>query len=135
MPGSFTTSFCNQVLDYFLKAGTLTNARPAAMFIALSSAAYSDAATGASMNELSGNGYARQNATFGTASAGHTDNITAATTFTASGGAWSAALSMYICDASTTGNLVGGADLSSSVTLQNGDSVSFAIGDIDVDLT
>lgn len=133
MANGLVSAFETEVINYFMRNQTLVYSR-AQMYIALSTAAYSEAATGASMSEMTGTGYARQTVTFGapTGTPRATDN-TGAVTFNA-GATWSAAVAMYICDAVTGGNVLAGADIT-SVTLNNGDSLTFAIGDIDFSIT
>lgn len=137
MAGS-KSDFLEKAILNFLLGGTALSPG-AAVFLALSSAAYSDAATGTAMTELSGGGYARLSVTR------NTTNFPAATgtspgsisngvaqTFPAASGAQGTAASFYICDASTVGNIYYGADLTASKTIGTGDTASFAIGAITV---
>lgn len=118
----------NELLDHVLKNTAYTS--PTNVYLALYSAAPSDAGGG---TELTGNGYARQAIAFGVASGGTSSN-TAAVTFTASGGDWSAATHYGIFDAATVGNLLIHGALPSSQTVLDGNSLEFPIGDIDVSL-
>ena len=116
----------NEILDHVLGVGALTS--PTNVYLALFSVAPSEAGGG---TELTGNGYARQVITFGTPASGGTISNTAAVTFTASGGAWSAVAGIAIMDALTVGNMLY-YEAVSGPTLADGDSYEFAIGDIDV---
>lgn len=102
---------------------------PTTVYISLHSTATTDAGGG---TELSGNGYARQSCAFDAphATAGTTQN-TSAVTFSASGGAWSAATHFAVWDASTTGNMLFHAALDASRTAGDGDDLVFAIGALD----
>lgn len=109
---------------------------PVTVYIALSTAAYSDAASGASMSEVSGGSYARvavtNNSTnWPAASAGSKSNATVFTFPTASQN-WGTVLSFYIVDASSGGNVLYGADLVTSRAIDTGDTASFAVGAITV---
>jgi len=112
----------------YLENALLDNYFGTGCYVAL----FSDTATDAGGTELaSSNGYARQALTVASAASGAIAN-TVAITFTASGGAWSAALSFGIYDAITGGNLLAHGALSASRTAGDGDSISFAIGDLDI---
>ena len=103
-------------------ANTQTATRPTAWHLAIFTAAPSDAGGG---TELSGNGYARQAITFGAASSGVTSN-TSTHTFTASGGNWGSCTHFGIFDASTAGNLLWHGALTTSRTINDGESLTVA---------
>lgn len=105
-------------------AGGATPTRPSARHLALFTAAPSDSGGG---TEVSGNGYARQAMTFGAASSGVTSN-TSTHTFTASGGNWGTITHFGIFDASTSGNLLWHGALTTSRTVNNGESLTVASG-------
>jgi hypothetical protein len=118
------------LLDWLMTTGTAT--RPTAWYIGLYTAAPSDSGGG---TEVSGNGYSRQSVTFGAASSpgGTTDN-TGAVSFTASGGNWGTITHVGIFTASTSGTLLWHGALSASRTINDGDTLSFAIGAITLTL-
>lgn len=120
----------NALLNHLLNNTQHTS--PTTVYCALYSAAPSDSGGG---TELSGNGYARQSISFGAAhaTAGTCDNDTAVT-FSASGGAWSAATHFGIFDASSGGNLLFHGALDASRTAGDGDDLIFAIGALTVTL-
>lgn len=114
-----------ELLQWLMTAEVVT--RPTAWYVALYTAAPSDAGGG---TEVAGSGYARQAADFGTTGASNT----AALTFTASGGDWGTVTHIGIHDAATAGNLLWHGALTASKSLTDGDSLTFAIGDIDLSL-
>jgi hypothetical protein len=118
----------NELLDHVFRNSSYTP--PAAVYLALYTSAPTDAGGG---TQVSGSGYARQAITFGAASGGAISN-TSAVAFTASGGNFGAVVAVGIFDALTTGNLLAWKAIS-SVTINDGDTLNFPIGDIDVTLT
>lgn len=116
------------VLDWLMTNGSAT--RPTAWYVALYTAAPNDAGGG---TEVSGSGYSRQAVTFdaATSGAGTTSN-TGAVTFTAAGGDWGTITHIGIHDASTAGNLLWHGSLTVSKTVADGDTLQFAIGNIDL---
>jgi hypothetical protein len=117
-------------LDFLMNTQTAT--RPTAWYIALFTAAPSDSGGG---TEVSGNGYSRQAVTFGAAhaTAGTTDN-TNAQSFTASGGNWGTITHLGIFSASSSGNLIFHGALTTSRVVNDGDTLTFSIGNIDLTL-
>lgn len=108
----------------------LTSLLTGTKYVALCSSAPTDAQTGSTIPELSGNGYARQAVTFTVSGSSATNAGTV--TFTASGGAWTAATHIAICSASSAGNVIYYGALTNSITLNNGESGQFAIGQITI---
>ena len=117
----------NELLDHVFRNAAYTP--PAAVYLALYTAAPTDAGGG---TPVSGSGYARQAVTFGAASGGAIAN-TGAVSFTASGGNFGTVLAVGIFDASTSGNLLAWKAIT-SVAINDGDTLTFPIGDIDVTL-
>jgi len=116
----------NKMLDATLRNTSYTS--PSTVYLALFSTVCSPTAAG---TELSGNGYSRQAVTFGTgASAGVIQN-TANTSFTASGGNWSTAVSSAIMDASTGGNVLYYFN-GSPKTVNNGQTITYESGKITI---
>ena len=114
------------LLDWSMTTGTA--ARPTAWFLALYTAAPSDSGGG---TEVSGGGYARQAIAFGAAATpeGTTSN-TAAVEYTADGAAYGTVTHIGIFDASTGGNLLWHGAMTTSRTIGDGDTLSFAEGDV-----
>jgi hypothetical protein len=116
------------LLDWLMTNGSAT--RPTAWYVALYTAAPSDSGGG---TEVSGNGYARQAVTFAAAtSPGGTTSNTGAVTFTASGGNWGTITHIGIHDAVSSGNLLWHGAMTASKTVNDGDTLEFSIGNIDL---
>lgn len=116
------------LLDWLMTTGSAT--RPTAWYIALYTAAPSDSGGG---TEVSGNGYSRKSVTFAAASTpGGTTSNTNALEFTASGGSWGTITHVGIFDNSTGGNLLWHGGLTASKVIGDGDTLEFAIGNIDL---
>lgn len=139
MAGSKSDYLEKKILDYLL--GNVTDFRSATVYIALSTAAYSDAATGSAMTEVSASGtaYARvavtNDATNWPASTGTspaTKASGAAFTFPAATASWGTVQSFYIVDASSAGNVLYGGDLTASKAIGSGDTATFASGAITI---
>lgn len=118
------------LLDFLMTTGTAT--RPTNWYVGLFTAAPNDAGGG---TEVSGSGYAREAVTFDAAtSGGGTTSNTGAVSFTAAGGSWGTISHIGIFDASTSGNLLWHGSLTASKTVADGDTLEFAIGNIDLTL-
>ena len=118
------------LLDWMMTTGSAT--RPTAWYVALYTAAPSDSGGG---TEVSGNGYSRQAVTFAAASTpGGTTSNTGAVTFTAAGGSWGTITHIGIFNASTSGNLLWHGSMTASKTIADGETLEFAIGNIDLTL-
>ena len=116
------------LLDWLMTTGSAT--RPTAWYVALYTAAPSDSGGG---TELSGNGYSRGSVTFGAATSptGTTSN-TNAVSFTAAGGNWGTVTHVGIIDSSSGGTLLWHGAMSASKTINDGDTLEFAIDNIDL---
>lgn len=116
------------ILDWMMTAGAAT--RPTAWYVALYTAAPSDSGGG---TELSGSGYARESVTFSAATSGAgTTSNTGAVVFTADGGDWGSVTHMGIHDAVSGGNLLWHGSLAAAKTVADGDTLEFAVGNIDL---
>lgn len=126
------------VLDMLL--GGVAFTPPDHMYLALSTAVYSDAATGSSMNEVSGaNGYGRfglanntTNWPVATGNSPSTKTNGMAFTFAAATASWGTILSFYIVDQPSGGNVLYGGDLTTSKQILTGDTATFSQGAITV---
>ena len=118
------------LLDWAMTTGSAT--RPTAWYVALYTVAPSDSGGG---TEVSGSGYARQAVTFGAAATpGGTTSNTGAVSFTASGGAFGTVVAIGIFDAVSSGNLLWHGTMTASKTVDDGDTLEFSIGNIDLTL-
>ena len=130
-------SFSNYLEDKILKhvfGGTAYTA-PAAIYVGLFTAAPGETGGG---TEVSGNGYARAATGTITVSGTSPTNATNAAAIefaAASGGNWGTITHAGIFDASTSGNLLAWAALSTSRTINDGDVLRIPAGDLDVTLT
>ena len=123
----------NLLLKFLMTKGTAT--RPTNWYVCLYTGAPNDASTGSSGGtEVSGNGYSRQSVSWDAASGtGGTTSNSGSVTFTASGGSFGTVTHIAIADASSGGNLLWhGAMTGSGKTVNDGDSLQFAAGAIDL---
>jgi hypothetical protein len=130
---SFTDYTENLVLNWLFTTNSAT--RPTAWYIGLFTAAPSDTGGG---TEVSGNGYSRK--ATGTMSISGTSptnctNSAAIEFDAASGGNWGTVTHVAIFDASTSGNMLGWAQLTTSRTINDGDILRIPAGDLDITLT
>ena len=116
------------LLDWWRSSGSAT--RPTAWYLALFTAAPSDSGGG---TEVSTGGYARQTIAFSAASGGATSN-TADVSFTASGANYGTVTHVGIFDASSAGNLLWHGAMTASKTVEDGDTITFAAGNVDLTL-
>jgi hypothetical protein len=116
------------LLDWMMTTGSAT--RPTVWYVALYTAAPSDSGGG---TEVSGSGYSRKSVTFSSASSpGGTTSNSNTVTFTAAGGNWGTITHCGIFDATSSGNLLWHGALTASKTVNDGDTLQFAIGDMDL---
>ena len=116
------------LLDWMMTSGSAT--RPTAWYVALYTAAPSDSGGG---TEVSTGGYARQSVAFSAAaSPGGTTSNSGEVSFTASGGNYGTVTHMGIFDAASSGNLLWHGALTASKTVADGDTLTFAAGNIDL---
>lgn len=130
---SFTDYTENLVLNWLFTTNSAT--RPTAWYVGLFTAAPSDTGGG---TEITGNGYSRT--ATGTMSVSGTSptNCTnsAAIEFSAAyGGDWGTITHVAIFDASSSGNMLGWAALTTSRTINDGDILRIPAGDLDITLT
>lgn len=133
MAGSFSDYLENALLNQLFRGSSYSF--PGTLYVGLYTAAPTDAGGG---TEVSGNSYARVAVTANTSNwanstAGATSNSNAIT-FPQASGTWGTVVALGIFDASTSGNLLAWADLTTSKLVGNGDTPSFAAGDLDVTL-
>lgn len=127
----------NKILDHVLRATAYT--APATVYVGLFTAALNDTGGG---TEVSGGAYARVAVTSGTSAWNNTQGNTtgastgtdgtienaAVITFPTPSASWGTVTHFGVYDAATAGNLLFYAALSTSKTINSGDSVSFAAG-------
>lgn len=126
MAGNLSDYLEDALLDHFLATAAYT--APSNVYVALYTVAPSDSGGG---TEVSGGSYARQSATFDAAASGATQNSgnidfanMPACTVVAVG----------IFDAASTGNLLVHGTLTANKTLDAGDTLRIATGDLDISI-
>lgn len=117
----------DELLDHVFR--NLAYASPASVHLSLHTADPTDSDAGTELPVA--NGYARLAITFGAPAGGIISN-TGALTFTASGGDWGTITHAGIYDAAAAGNLLMHTPLDQSEVVNDGGSLTFAIGDVDV---
>jgi hypothetical protein len=126
MAGNLTNYLEDKLIDHFL--GTTSYTMPADVYIALFTVAPTDNGGG---TEVTGGSYARQVATFSTASAGATSN-NSNVDFTGMPAATTVAIGIF--DASTSGNMLLYGTLTTNKTTDAGDTLRIATGDLDISI-
>lgn len=124
----FTDFLENELLDHVFANAAYT--APAAVHLALFTTNCTDSARG---TEVSGGGYGRQSTAFGAAAAGVISN-SAVESFVASAN-YGTVVCTGLEDASSAGNELCFDPDFVDTAVNTGDTLSFAIGDIDVSLT
>jgi hypothetical protein len=129
---SFSNYTENLVLNYLFTTNSVT--RPTAWFVGLFTAAPSDAGGG---TEVSGSGYVRKaTGTITVSGTGTTATNSAAIEFAAaSGGNWGTVTHAAIFDASTGGNMLAWAQLTTARTINDGDVFRVPASSLTVTLT
>lgn len=115
------------LLDHVLRNTAYTS--PTTVYVGLFTADPTD--TGSQANEVTGGSYARQAVTFGAPSGGTVAN-TGIITFPTATASWGTVTHAAILDAVSAGNMLYKGALASSKTVDNGDTVSYAIGALTV---
>lgn len=125
---SFTNQHETDVLTWSLTTGSVT--RPTAWYIALFTSDPTD--TGSAGTEVSGGSYARTAATFSVT--GDTATNTAGIEFPAASASWGTISHIGIMDASSGGNMLVHAALSTAKAISSGDVFRIPTGDLDITL-
>jgi len=126
MPAS--TYLANKIANHVYRATSYTS--PAAVYAALftSTATLAEIKAGTLTNEVSGGSYARVAVTFGAPTDG--DGSASTVTFTSATAGWGVVRYVAIMDASTAGNVLTYAQLSSDVTINTGNQFQFNSGSL-----
>lgn len=124
----FTDSIEQKLLDHFFNDASYT---PETLFLSLSTTTPTEA--GGNFTEPSGNAYARvsigaADMSAATGSAPATKTNTATKTFPTATGAWGTVTHFGVHNASSAGTLLAFGQLTTSKTINNGDTASFAAG-------
>ena len=124
---SFTNFLETEILDHVFAGAAYT--APSTKYIGLFTAAPGETGGG---TEVSGSAYARQTMAFTTS--GDTTSNNAAVEFPTATGSWGTITHVGIFDASTSGNLMVYATLTTSKTITTGDAFRVPLGDFDITL-
>jgi hypothetical protein len=125
---AFTNYTDNKLIDHLLGSGTYT--KPSTLYVALF---VGDPSSGGTEVSTSGSAYARVTSTF-TISGGNATN-TAAIEWATATSSWGTIDWVAIYDASTSGNQLVTAALSSAKTIASGDVLRIPISSLSVTLT
>ena len=124
---SFSNTFETTFLTWVFTTGSAT--RPTAWHIALYTSAPDDTGGG---TEVSGSAYARQSVTF--TISGNTASNTSALEFPTATGSYGTVTHVGVFDASSGGNLIAYAALTTSKAIDTGDVLRVPAGDLDITL-
>ena len=122
---SFSNTFENRVLTWVFTTGSAT--RPTSWHVALFT---SNPAEDGSGTEVSGGGYARQSATFTVT--GNAATNSAALEYPVATAPYGTVTHVGVYDASTGGNLIAYAALTSSKSIDTDDVLRIPAGDLDI---
>ena len=125
---SFTNFLETEILDHVFAGAAYT--APGTHYLALFTAV-ADGETG-SVTEVSGGGYARQSVAFTTS--GNTTSNNAAVEYPTATANYGTVTHVGVYDASSSGNLMAYAALSSNKTIETGDVFRVPSGDLDITL-
>ena len=125
----------NKVLDHVLKNTQYT--QPSALYVGLFTNTSGNAATnleaGTITDEVSGGSYGRQTATFAAASNG--SSATSATiTFPTASASWGTITHVAVMDAATSGNVLFWGAVTTSKTIDSGDTFQITSGNLTISL-
>ena len=125
---SFTNFLETEILDHVFAGAAYT--APSTKYLALFTAV-ADGEAG-SVTEVTGGGYARQTVAFTTS--GNTTSNNAAVEFPTATANYGTVTHVAVFDASTSGNMMAYAALSSNKTIETGDVFRVPSGDLDITL-
>ena len=126
MAGNLSNYLENKLIDHFL--GTTSYTMPADVYVALFTVTPGEAGGG---TEVTGGSYARQVATFTSASGGATSN-SGNLDFTGMPAATTVAIGIF--DNLTSGNMLLYGSLTTNKTTDAGDTLRIATGDLDISI-
>lgn len=129
MAGNLSDYLENKLLDHFL--GTTAYTMPDDVYVALYTVAPSDAGGGTEVSNSGGSTYARQIATFNAASSGATSN---SSNIDFENMPTCTVVAIGIHDALTSGNLLVHGTLVANKSLDLGDTLRIASGDLDISI-
>jgi len=132
--GTFGDFLEDELLDHVF--GDASYSAPATLYVGLSTADPTD--DGSGIAEPGGGSYARvavtNNATNWPAASGGAKANGTAITFPQASASWGTVTHFIIMDATSGGNMLAHAALDASKTVDSGDTLSFAVGELDITL-
>jgi len=124
----------NEVLDHVLGQGARDFTSPTNLYIGLfTSDGGLESNTSGSWTEVSGGSYAREAVAFDAAASGSTSN-TSTVTFTTATANWGTITHVAVMDASTAGNVLFHGAVTTSKTIETGDTFQISAGNLTVTL-
>lgn len=124
---SFSNYLETEILDHVFSGNSYT--APTTLYLSLHTANPDEDGSG---TEVTGGGYARQTVTFTTS--GNTSTTSAAVEYPTATASYGTVSHVGVWDASTAGNLLCYASLTSSKTIDTGDVFRVPAGDLDITL-
>ena len=124
---SFSNYLETEILDHVFGGNAYT--APGTLYLALFTSNPDEDGSG---TEVSGTSYARTSVAFTVS--GNTASNTAAVEFPTAGGSWGTVSHVGIYDASSAGNLMAYAALTTSKAIESGDVFRIPAGDLDITL-
>jgi len=121
----------DKLLDHSL--GTTSFTAPSTVYVGLHTGSPGDADDGANEVTTSGSAYARQAATFAAASSGSA-STSATITFPAATSNWGTISHISIYDAASAGNLLFHGAVTTSKTIESGDTFQISSGNLTISL-
>lgn len=125
---SFSNTYETTVLQWTFTTDSVT--RPTAWYLGLFTANPNEDGSGAT--EISGNGYARKSVSFSVS--GNLATNSAAVEFDVATGSWGTISHVAVFDASSGGNQIAYAALTTSKAIDTDDVLRFPAGDVDITL-
>lgn len=123
----------NKLLDHTLRGASGAWSAPSTVYLGLYTAS-TGLETNSPSAEISGNNYSRQSVTFNAASSG--SSATSATvTFPAATGSWGTITHVAVLDASTAGNVLFWGAVTTSKTIDSGDTFQISSGNLTITLS
>ena len=126
MAGNLSNYLENKLIDHFL--GTTTYTKPSTAYLALYTVAPTDSTSG---TEVTGGSYARKTVTFNAASSGSTTNNA---DVDLTGMPACTVVAIAVCDALTSGNILVYGSLTANKSLDSGDILRVASGDLSISI-
>lgn len=123
----------DKVLDHVLRYSTAPYTGVSTLYVGLFTAD-TGLETNSPTAEISGNGYTRKTVTFGAASSG-SSATNATVTFDAATGTWGTITHVAVMDASTAGNVLFWGAVTTSKTIESGDTFQISSGNLTISLS